>query len=243
LVDLIAKMNLFWRSTYLEIRQFYGGRLKNNMSKLKHLMNKLNYPIPMFTLCMVKGSKNQSKPVKIGTPMDALQLLAPLTIAAEEHFITLHLNVKHEVIGINEVAHGTLTESLIHPREVFKAALLANSFAVLVCHNHPSGALVAPSREDYITTRQLIKAGKLLGIPLVDHLILGCDLSIESIYSFREKHPDLWFEKDNPENASLEKPGSGNPNLENPSLGNSGLGNPGLGNPSLGNTKTPPPIC
>jgi len=198
------------------------------MTKAKHLLNKLNYPIPMFTLCMVKGSKNQSKPIKIGTPLDALQLLTPLSIAAEEHFITLHLNVKHEVIGINEVAHGTLTESLVHPREVFKAALLANSFAVLVCHNHPSGALITPSREDYITTKQLIKAGKLLGIPLIDHLILGCDLSIESIYSFREKHPDLWSEKDNSDNASPE---------------NTSLGNPSLGSQSLDNPKTSPPFC
>ena len=169
------------------------------MIKAKTLLNKLNYPVPIFTLCMVKESKRDFKPVKVATPRDALQLLRPLSIAAEEYFIALHLNVKHEVIGIHEVAHGTLTESLVHPREVFKAALLSNSFAVIVCHNHPSGSPVAPSSEDYTTTKQLIKAGKLLGVALIDHLILGCDLSVNAIYSFRERHPDLWLTKSSSE--------------------------------------------
>jgi DNA repair protein RadC len=169
------------------------------MMKPDSLLNKLKFPIPSFTLCMVKENKSDFKPIKVSTPMDALQFLAPLSVAAEEYFIALHLNVKHEVIGIHEIAHGTLTESLIHPREVFKAALLSNSFAIIVCHNHPSGSLISPSNEDYITTRQLIKAGKLLGIALIDHLILGCDLSAQTIYSFREKHPDLWLTKPTPE--------------------------------------------
>ncbi len=167
------------------------------MMKPKTLLRKLSYPIPTFTLCMVKERNNRFKPVKISKPNDAIQLLTPLSLAAEEYFIALHLNVKHEVIGVNEIAHGTLTESLIHPREVFKGALLANSFAVIVCHNHPSGSIISPSQEDYITTRQLIKASKLLGVLLIDHLILGCDLSTDKIYSFRERHPDLWLEKTN----------------------------------------------
>ncbi len=167
------------------------------MIKPKTLLQKLSYPIPTFTLCMVKENEKCFKPVKISSPNDALALLSPLSLAAEEYFIALHLNVKHEVIGVNEIAHGTLTESLIHPREVFKAALLANSFAVIVCHNHPSGSIILPSREDYVTTKQLIKASKLLGILLIDHLILGCELSIDKIYSFREQHPDLWLEKTN----------------------------------------------
>jgi DNA repair protein RadC len=169
------------------------------MIKPKTLLHKLSYPIPTFTLCMVKGRNTHTKPVRIATPRDALQLLTPLSVAAEEYFVALHLNVKHEVIGLHEVAHGTLTESLIHPREVFKAALLANSFAVIVCHNHPSGSFISPSNEDYITTRQLIKAGQLLGVALIDHLILGCDLSADTIYSFREKHPDLWLTKSSSE--------------------------------------------
>lgn len=164
------------------------------MNKSKTLLHKLSYPIPTFSLCMIK-KENHSKPVKISNPLDAMHLLTPLSLAAEEYFIALHLNVKHEVIGLNEIAHGTLTESLIHPREVFKAALLANSYALILCHNHPSGSIVAPSREDYITTRQLIKVSKLLGILLIDHLIIGSEIQPEKIYSFREKHPDLWLEK------------------------------------------------
>ncbi len=163
--------------------------------KPKTILNKLNYPIPTFTLCIVKQNKSNFRPIKISTPRDILQLITPLSLASEEYFIALHLNVKHEVTGVHEVAHGTLTESLVHPREVFKAALLANSFAILVCHNHPSGSLITPSREDYTTTKQLIKAGRLLGIALIDHLILGGDFSPATIYSFRDKHPDLWLTK------------------------------------------------
>jgi DNA repair protein RadC len=85
----------------------------------------------------------------------------------------LHLNTKFEVIGLHEVSHGTLSASLVHPREVFKAALVANSYAILVCHNHPSGAKLTPSKEDFETTKQLIAAGKVLGVSVLDHLILG----------------------------------------------------------------------
>jgi DNA repair protein RadC len=165
------------------------------MIKSKALLHKLTYPIPTFTLYMVRENKRSYRPVRISTPKDTLNLLTPLSLAAEEYFIALHLNVKHEVIGITEIAHGTLTESLIHPREVFKAAILANSFAIIICHNHPSGSIIVPSREDYLTTKHLIRASKIIGILLVDHLILGCELTSDKIYSFREKHADLWSEK------------------------------------------------
>ncbi|MBU6454925.1 MAG: DNA repair protein RadC [Cyanobacteria bacterium REEB67] len=132
---------------------------------------------------------------------DAARLLRPLSFASEEHFVSLHLNAKFEVIGMHEVSHGTLSASLVHPREVFKAALVANSYAILVCHNHPSGAKLAPSPEDLETTRQLIAAGKILGVSVLDHIILGLDgLSPESgddaleHYSLRQEHPALWLE-------------------------------------------------
>lgn len=170
------------------------------MIKTKTILDKLNYPLPIFTLYMVKENKGCYKPIKVSAPRDIVQLLTPLSLASEEYFIALHLNVKHEIIGMHEIAHGTLTESLIHPREVFKAALLSNCYAIIVCHNHPSGAMITPSNEDYITTRQLIKAGKLIGVTLIDHLILGCNPSVETVYSFRDCHPDLWLTKNSSEN-------------------------------------------
>lgn len=122
-------------------------------------------------------------------------------MACEEHFVSLHLNAKNEVIGLHEVSHGTLSASLVHPREVFKAALIANSYAILVCHNHPSGSQIMPSPEDIDTTRQLIEAGKFMGVNVIDHLIIGPG-SLEDWYSLREQHPELWaVEK---ESASME---------------------------------------
>ena len=119
------------------------------------------------------GKQPGPEPITVRTPQDAARLLGPLKHAPEEHFVAIHLNAKHEVIGLHEVSHGTLSTSLVHPREVFKAALVANSFAILVCHNHPSGSTLVPSSEDFATTKQLLQAGKLLGVAVVDHLIIG----------------------------------------------------------------------
>lgn len=166
----------------------------NTIIKARQLRQQLDYPVPKFALCMVQENQSTGKVVKVNSPEDAASLFKPLRLAAEEHFMALHLNVKNEVIGIHEVAHGTLTESLVHPREVFKAALLANSYAVLVCHNHPSGSLLTPSLEDHAATKTLIAAGKLLGISIIDHLILDGDYSSTAVYSFRKEHPDLWLE-------------------------------------------------
>jgi DNA repair protein RadC len=100
----------------------------------------------------------------------------------------LHLNPKNQVVGYQEISHGTISASLVSPREVFKAAILSNSFALLVAHNHPSGAQLSPSKEDLETTKQLLKAGKILGITVMDHVIVGGD----EIYSIRENHPNIW---------------------------------------------------
>ncbi len=89
-----------------------------------------------------------------------------------EVFTVLHLNVQNALQGMNEVSVGTLTSSLVHPREVFAAALGERAAAVLVVHNHPSGD-PEPSQADRDVTRRLIRAGRLLGIPLVDHVICG----------------------------------------------------------------------
>lgn len=162
---------------------------------------KLRYKIPLLKLMLVKEEGRKQAP-KIKSALDAAKLFSPLGFASEEHFVSLHLNTKFEVIGLHEVSHGTLSASLVHPREVFKAALVANSYAIIVCHNHPSGASLEASREDFETTEKLISAGKLLGVSLLDHLILGLGaagrrLSAKNfdparIFSFRESHPELW---------------------------------------------------
>jgi DNA repair protein RadC len=168
------------------------------MPLLHDLSAQIGYQIPRFRLHLVKEVASQSDFFRVRSPHDAAQLLAPLRCASEEHFVALHLNAKNEVLGVHEVSHGTLSSSLVHPREVFKAAILANSYAIIVCHNHPSGSKLLPSEDDIITTQKLIEASRLMGIPLIDHIILGVDggEGCDQVFSFREEKPYLWSEED-----------------------------------------------
>ncbi len=159
------------------------------MAKKPTLSRRLSYRLPRIRLCLVHEGMSPEALIPIATPSDAEELLEPLRHVPEEHFVSLHLNAKNEVIGLHEVSHGTLASSLVHPREVFKAALVANSYAILVCHNHPSGSRVKPSPEDLSTTRQLLRAGKILGVNVIDHLIFSPN---QSAYSLRENHPEIW---------------------------------------------------
>lgn len=106
--------------------------------------------------------------------------------APQEHFVLMVLDSRQRVIGINEVSVGTLSASLVHPREVFRAAILLNGAAVIVSHNHPSGD-PSPSPEDREATRRLQRAGELLGIPVADHIVIG-EGEGDSVrfFSFRE---------------------------------------------------------
>lgn len=97
-----------------------------------------------------------------------------LATSDREMFICLHLNVRHHVISWEVVSMGTLTAAIVHPREVFKAAILSNAAAVIVAHNHPSGD-TSPSNEDFAISDRLRRAGEILGIELIDHLVITHD--------------------------------------------------------------------
>jgi DNA repair protein RadC len=98
-----------------------------------------------------------------------------------EHFLLMCLNTRNNVIGLNTVSIGSLDSAVVHPREVFKTAVLTNASSVIVCHNHPGGD-PSPSPEDRMVTSRLIEAGKILGIDVQDHIILG-----DTWLSFRER--------------------------------------------------------
>lgn len=99
-----------------------------------------------------------------------------------EHLLVFCLNVKSKITCINTVSIGSLNCTLMHPREVFKPAILSNAHAVILVHNHPSGN-PDPSRDDIQITKQLVEAGKILGIEVLDHVIVG-----DGIYaSFKEQ--------------------------------------------------------
>jgi DNA repair protein RadC len=101
--------------------------------------------------------------------------------ANREHFLSLHLNSKNQLIREVLVSIGSLSASVVHPREVFTPAVRDSSAAVLFLHNHPSGD-PAPSREDRDCTQRLIHAGRILGIRVLDHIVLGHD----DYYSFAD---------------------------------------------------------
>lgn len=107
------------------------------------------------------------------TPRDSAAILVPLLQhETSEVFGILCLSTKRRVIAYHEVSRGTLDSTLVHPREVFKAAILANAAAIIVAHVHPSGD-PTPSPDDLQLTRQLTAAGTLLGIDVLDHIIVG----------------------------------------------------------------------
>jgi DNA repair protein RadC len=112
---------------------------------------------------------------RVRTPGDAADLLRDrLQDLPREEFWIACLTVKNEVTCISMISAGDLSSSVVHPREVFKVAALANAASVILFHNHPSGD-PTPSCEDLDVTKRLRQAGKLLGIPVLDHVVLGAD--------------------------------------------------------------------
>ncbi len=120
--------------------------------------------------------------IHLSCPQDVADFLMPrLRYAAREQFVVILLNGKNKVIGTEVVSEGSLSNSIVHPREVYAPALLHHAAAIMVAHNHPSGD-PKPSDEDKEITRLLERSGKVLGIPLIDHVIIGDG----NYYSFLE---------------------------------------------------------
>ena len=126
-----------------------------------------------------------AKPIEkihLSCPQDVANFLMPrLRYAAKEQFVVILLNGKNKVIGTEVVSEGSLSSSVVHPREVYAPAMLHHAAAIMVAHNHPSGD-PKPSLEDEEITRMLSRSGKVLGIPMIDHVIIGDG----NYYSFLE---------------------------------------------------------
>lgn len=110
---------------------------------------------------------------QVRTPEDVAALLVDYYREHDrEEFIVLLLDTANTIIGMVQSSVGGLAASIVEPRQVFKAAILGNAAAVIVAHNHPSGN-IEPSREDIRVTRQLVEVGKIMGIPVHDHVIIA----------------------------------------------------------------------
>jgi DNA repair protein RadC len=125
---------------------------------------------------------DQEKPmVEIKSPNDVLKVVSGLRNKKREYMVALYLNARSELIKKRVVSIGTLTESLVHPREVFAPAIKNHAVNIVLAHNHPSGS-AEPSDEDVAVTQNLKEAGEILGIKIVDHVIV----SKENYMSMRE---------------------------------------------------------
>lgn len=112
---------------------------------------------------------------KISSPESAVVLAKHylrLHEQTEEYLYMICMNVKLEVTGIFELSHGNVNSSIISVREMFQKALLANAVSIIVMHNHPSGD-PTPSHEDIQVTKRMVDAGKIIGVQVLDHIIIG----------------------------------------------------------------------
>lgn len=119
---------------------------------------------------------------KINSMDDVVKVVKPMIADAnKEFFMALYLNTKNGVLKQEVISIGSLSANIVHPREVFRTACMISASSIIVAHNHPSGD-PSPSSEDIEITKKLVEAGKMMGIELLDHFIIGYDRN----YGFKE---------------------------------------------------------
>lgn len=129
--------------------------------------------LPLCRVALVRESSAKYVAVKADCPMKAYKALRPLFKGLDrEHFVVCCLDVKLKIIAVNVVSVGSLSLTVVHPREVFKPAILSNACSIILAHNHPSGD-PTPSREDITMSQRLREAGEILGIKVLDSLVIG----------------------------------------------------------------------
>jgi len=128
----------------------------------------MKYTTAIIQLPIVREDKGE----RVRTPEDAYRICADLAQLAQESFHVLILNAKNTLVERCMVSLGLVDASLVHPREVFRTAIHKNAAAIVLVHNHPSGDPTASS-EDVRITRQLVEAGRIIDIKILDHVIIG----------------------------------------------------------------------
>jgi len=144
--------------------------------------------ISVYRVSLVKDESVSFGNVRLINSQQAQALIQNLILTKgqpdREQFVVALLNVKNEMIGLNIVSIGALANATIHPREVLKPAILANSAAMILAHNHPSNDL-EPSSDDINVTRKIIRAAEIVGIQVHEHLIINMD--DDRYYSFADQ--------------------------------------------------------
>ena len=121
---------------------------------------------------LIREEDRNYQPRALNCSKDVYEFFKDIEDLDRESFYCAHLDQKNRVISCEEVSKGTVSASLVHPREVYKSAVLSSAASIITAHNHPSGD-PTPSREDREITARLVNAGRILGIPLLDSVIIG----------------------------------------------------------------------
>ena len=134
-----------------------------------------------------RASKEILSKMKVDSPDVVCQLMAQdLRALTRESLRVILLDTKYQLLGIEEISLGSLNESIAHPREIFRPALVHSAYAIILVHNHPSGN-PTPSRADKQMTQRMVEVGNLLDVKLLDHIIIGnFQADQNSYYSFKE---------------------------------------------------------
>lgn len=130
----------------------------------------------VFETLTIKEEQNRylSPFTRYSSPEQVFATFSFLRQETKEYFFALHLDGKNRICCIDEVSVGSLNQSIVHPREVFKTALLSSAAAIILLHNHPTGD-PTPSSEDITITKRLREAGEIIGVRVLDHIIIGDD--------------------------------------------------------------------
>ena len=137
----------------------------------------------MYVCELTRRRYRGKEPKEIRGPDDVVALVGrKLKKDPREHFLVLLLNARHEVMGVETVSIGSLNASIVHPREVFRPAIINSAASMVLVHSHPSGD-PEPSEEDLAITKRLVQCGELLGIQVLDHVIVAS----RGVVSFRSR--------------------------------------------------------
>lgn len=157
----------------------YGGKAISSEQNPQRLADAVD--IPVTKACQIiagfelgrrfYASGTSGRPVQVRTVKQAYQYFKPMGDSQKEQLRGLYLNSRYQVVHDEVISVGSLTSNVVHPREVFQPAIERSAVAVIIAHNHPSGRL-EPTQADLDVTEQLVAAGTILGIELLDHLII-----------------------------------------------------------------------
>jgi len=145
-----------------------------------------SYTIPLYTIRLVRDGNVKSHNVTIASPADTHRVIAGMLADVDrEQMLVILLDTKNKMIGVQVAFVGTINAINISMRELFKPAIVSSAASIIIAHNHPSGD-PTPSPEDVAVTRDIVAAGKLLDIIVLDHIIIGVGQYGERFYSMNE---------------------------------------------------------